>query len=221
MIEPGTRLFFQRPEEFTARKLHPGVVLCVGQTACCAALEAPLELEEGQDLLIYYELNREFVQQPARITIAPHGETTAEGEVAAPALDPEPDPARLWVDFETTGFVMAAESRACYRVTTIDANLTAKVGDEEACVLIDVSASGFSVIAHVVHARGDILPATLRYEDKQFTGDVCVQSIKALVTGDTRYGLTGLETGRGSIGEGQGRITMEIQRVQLRRQTGG
>ena len=92
-----------------------------------------------------------------------------------------------------------------------------RLGDEEACVSIDVSASGLSAIAHAAHARGDILPATLRYEDKQFTGDVCVQSIKALVTGDTRYGLTGLETGRGSIAQGQGRITMEVQRVQLRR----
>ncbi len=223
MLKAGTRVFFQRPEEFTARMLHAATTVSVVDTQCVAMLDAPLDLEVDQSVLIYYEINREFVQQPARImrvsadaeADATHAGARGAGEAAVPD-----DPPLLRVEFATTGFVMSAESRACYRVTTVSANLTAQLGDERSCPLIDVSASGFSVASHAIHRRGEVLPATLRYEDKTFVGKACVQSVKTLVTGETRYGLSGLDAGRGSIGQGQARITMEVQRDQLRRQRG-
>lgn len=215
MIEPGIRVFLQRPEEFTRRVLHPAFVLSVDEASVAAALEAPLDLEVDEDLLVYYEVNRGFVQQPARTTVAFREETADEASATG-----EPVAARFLVDFETTGYFMPAESRACYRVVTVNSDLTATVGDEAQCVLLDVSGAGFSVIAHADLAIGDVVRATLRYEAKEYAGTACVQSIKSLITGDTRYGLAGVESGRGSIRQGQEKMTAALQRSQLRRRSG-
>ena len=69
---------------------------------------------------------------------------------------------------------------------------------------------------------GAILPAKLHFEDKQFTGSACIQSIKELITGRTRYGLrsNGRRRGAGNLDRGQQKISMVVQRAQLKRQAG-
>ena len=61
MLIPGLQILLQRPHEFAERVLHPGEVVEVGDDSYTVALEAPLQLEAGQDIHAYYEHERKFV----------------------------------------------------------------------------------------------------------------------------------------------------------------
>ncbi len=234
MLTPNDQIFLQRPEDFTRRILHPGEIVGVTANSFAVRMAEVFAVEIDQTLQIYFEVDREFMQQPVRVIEPPEVEATAETEdVSGTSPARQGDPVDLVgaigalaadsiVHVETTGPFMSAECRECYRVSTVTANLTAAVGSEEHCQLLDVSATGFSVIATGAYKIGDVLPAVLYFEDKQFSGSACVQSIKELITGLTRYGLrsNGRNRGAGNLDRGQQKISMVVQRRQLKRQAG-
>jgi hypothetical protein len=167
--------------------------------------EEDLVFEEGQQILIYYcQKQREFVQQTARV------DTVTRTDLK-PILG-----------FETTSEPVSAERRQSYRVSTVMSDLTAKLASEDACPLLDVSMTGFSVIAAKGHPLGSVVEATLRYDDEQYTGTVCILSIRELKTGQTRYGVHCMDDKKsgGNIQKGLRHMSMTIQRQQLRRLVG-
>ena len=230
MRHRGTSLFLQRPEEFADRILHAGEVIGERNGVFTVELEEPIALQLGQDVNIYREVERQFMQQPARIVAAPAARSAGEAGDAGDTGDTDdeataqeqdgPDRDRRF-SLQTNGNLISAECRECYRVSTVMANLTATIGDEDHCLLTDISATGFSVIASARHEIETIVPATLRYEDKQFAGDARIKSIKDLVSGQTRYGLRSLEERRRrqKLAQGQQQIAAGVQRQQLRRQS--
>ena len=227
MLTGGMTIFLQRPEDFAERRLSPAVILRFADDALAVLLEWSLAVIVDDEINIYYEAARKFVQQPVRVTDV--GLTDVDIDAAAEAAPSDADswaqgesPADRRVDLVTTGPFISADSREAYRIVTVTSDLTAALGAEMHCTLADVSSTGFSVIADDDHEMGAVLPAALRYEDKQFTGTARIQSIKMLITGQIRYGLVNVEI-RGeasSLAQGQQIIGAEVQRSQLSRRSG-
>ncbi|MHC4129011.1 MAG: hypothetical protein ACYTE6_02085 [Planctomycetota bacterium] len=205
MLVSETKIFFSIPGESRRLILHPAKVREAGASGHTAELEeSNVPLEAGKDLFIYYERKRKFVKQAARIDAVM-----------------QTNPA-LVVGFQLTGEPVSAESREWFRVSTVMANLTADFGPETACSLLDVSSVGFAVEAATAYKIGDVVPATLRYQDKRFTGKARIQSIREAAGGRFRYGVHSLEdkgTG-GDLRKGQQHISAAIEREQLRRLAG-
>jgi len=205
MLGVDLKVFVQIPGESEQRILHPGTIKGTTEEGYTLQLEEKdLSLDAGQDFLLYFEERREFMQQPARINAIMEGEPS------------------LTIGFATTGDPVSAESRECYRVSTALADYVASVADEPSCKLMDVSVTGFSVIAEKNYSIGQSVPVKLFFENREFTGTVTVQSIKQLPTGKIRTGFYSTDPGvaRDSLGRGLQTISMAVQRQHLRRQAG-
>lgn len=202
MMSLGLDIFVQLPGESKERILHPGTIV-EGEGNCYTAELEDLDLspEVGQDVAIFREIKRKFMRQAARIDAL---------------LESEGKPI---IRFELTGELVSAESRECYRASTVMADLTVKLGPEDACPLLDVSATGFAVVASESYKIGEVVPATLRYEDQQYTGTASVESIRELSRGRIRYGMS-LADDRHSgstLKRGVLHIAMSVQREHQRR----
>jgi hypothetical protein len=202
MLTSETKLFLSIPTDSRQRILHPATIKEVSEAGYTADLEdSNLSFVAGQDVFVYYNLNQKFVKQAARIQ-------------AVLQIDPV-----LVVGFKLTGEPTTAESREWFRVSTVMSGLTAAIGPEPDCKLLDVSSAGFAVEATKRYEIGQVVPVTLRYEGGQFTGDARVQSMRDLGKGRFRYGFHALDdrTSGGDLRKGQQVISAAIEREQLRR----
>jgi hypothetical protein len=199
---PGTGCFVQIANESSQRILHSALVEeCTDNTYTAELQEEAAQLKSGQDIFIYYELRNEFTRQPARIHIianTPSGRTFT---------------------FQFTGDAVSAESRQVYRVSTVMAAVTATFGGEENCPVVDVSATGFAVIAARQYKATDIVTATVRFESEMFSGQGRIESIRELEVDRFRYGLhcvDGKSTNE-TLRKGLQQISATVQRQHLRR----
>lgn len=205
MLGIGGAFFLQIPDESKRRILHPAKVVGLdGDTYTAELEEQEPDIAEGRDVFIFYNAQRDFLQQSARILTI---------------LGDEPKPT---IEFETIGEPVSAESRQYFRVSTVTAGLAARFGDEEQCPLLDVSCTGFSVISGREHAVGNIVEATLSYLGEEYKGKVSVQSIRELSKGRIRYGLHCVENGGAvaNMTRGLQQMTISLQSEQLRRLAG-
>ena len=203
MLTMDGGFFVQIPDK-SKRVLHPATMIGMADDVHTAELEEnELPFGDGQEVLIFYDFRREFMQQPARI----RGVTN--------------DP-KLVIEFETTGEPVSAESRQYYRVSAVMTGLTATLGSENACPLLDVSRTGFSVVARQSYDLGSFVNAALRHENHQYRDRACVQSIRELSRGRIRYGLHCLNKNRhaGGTPKGLHQISVSLEREQLRRVAG-
>ena len=123
MLNTETKLFLCIPTESPERVLRPAKIVSIENDMFAVEPEEPeLALEAGQEILIYYEIKQTFMQQPARIDAL---------------LDTEHNPT---VGLVTTGEPVSAESRQCYRVSTVMSDLVAGIESQD-CPLLDVSIS--------------------------------------------------------------------------------
>jgi hypothetical protein len=211
MLKLEQDVFLQLGSE-SRRLLHPTKVIQANDNAITVMLEGNrlsldvdgdgLALKMYQDILIYYNLRREFLKQAARIVDV----FRIEDEVH--------DQDSEWVSLVISGAPVPAESRQSYRVSTIHAELTASFGGSAACQLVDVSSKGFAVISPEKHTVGTVVTATPCFEDLQPTGEVCIQSVRALNDGRYRYGVHCVKQ---SFQAELQKLCMLLQRQQLRR----
>ena len=205
MVGNGSGFHFQLPGKSKQRILHPAKVVGLQDDTYTAEVEeGSLAVECGQDVLIYFEKSREFMQQSARI------ESVEESQE------------RQMITLTTTGQPVSAESRQCYRVSTVMMELTADLGPEPGCWVLDVSSTGFSVIAAESYSIGNVVDVSIEYGDQSHSGKVSIQSIRELSPGRIRYGLHCTEAMAlpGSLAQGLQQMSVQIQRAQLRRMAG-
>lgn len=205
MLGIGGAFFLQIPDGSKQRILHPAKVVGLeGNTYTAELDEQDLTIAEGEDLFIFYEVRRDFLQQSAHILTI---------------LDDEPKPT---IELETTGEPASAESRQYFRVSTITAGLAAELGEEDQCPLLDVSCTGFSVVSSRSYAIGNIVEAVLSYQGEDYVGNVSVQSIRELSKGRIRYGLHCVESkgAAGNMPQCLQVMTISLQSEQLRRLAG-
>ena len=107
-----------------------------------------------------------------------------------------------------------AETRKGVRVSAAGSGLTADIGQESECPLVDISTIGFGVIAAAVFKVGAVAKATLSYKGDTFSGQVCVRSAFERDDGTYRYGCEAL-AGEHNLRHGLQLISSSLQRDQL------
>jgi len=205
MLPSGSRIFIQFPEEAEQRLLHAGTVVdCRGENWSAAFDEQHLPLEEGGEVLLFFEVEQRFVKQAARIDAL---------------MRREPTPL---VGLEMRGETVAAEQRESYRVSTFISHRAVEVGGEADCRLVDLSVTGLAFLSGEEYEVGQILPVVLREGDEEYAGQGRIQSIRNLPRGLHRYGLLCVDdVGDGDeLRKGLKKLTMDVQREQLRRRAG-
>lgn len=202
MVGIGSGFFVQLPGNSKRRILHPAKLVGVKADVYTAEVEeSELFIESGQEILVYYERSREFMQQAARID----------------TVD-EADP-NLIITLTTSGEPVSAESRQHYRVSAIMLGLSAQFGPESCCAVLDVSATGFSVIAAEQYSIGTLVNTSIEHEGQTCIGNVSVQSIRPLDKGWIRYGLHCADAKKSgdNLAKGLQQLSIKVQREQLRR----
>jgi hypothetical protein len=203
MLQRGDKVFFRLPDESRDRILHPAVVVASETPQCTAELAEPdARVQPDQALEVYYEIDCQLHRQAARVL------TVFEGERGP------------LVSFVTVGEPESAQDRKDFRVSTAVAGLSARVGTEDDCPLLDASASGFAVVASRQYCVGQLLPVHLEYGGEVFAGRASIQSVRPLADGRVRYGLRSVDDRLGGqLGKGLREISTMIQRDQLRRRS--
>ena len=205
MIGMSTELFFQFPSETSKRVLHPVEVVEVSDDVFTARFEEPgLMPEPEQNVLVYYEIRREFMQQSAQVVAVLETQPTAT------------------FAFKTTGDPVSAEGRECYRARAMFLDVTCRFGDERDCPLQDVSATGLAVVAEPGLKIGDTVGVSFAFDGVRAEGTACVQSVRELASGRARYGLhsIGREKADREFRDALNRISLAVQRLQLKRLSG-
>ena len=205
MLSIDTKFFLNFPEESSQRILHPATVVEVDQDIYLSELEEKdLSLDEAQNIVVYYDIRGQFMQQPGAVL------------EYSPAEDAD-EPDR--VSLTTSGKPVSAESRQCFRVATVLADLTVDIDRDDHCSMTDVSMTGLSFISDNQYEAGRIVTVRLAHDQDSFEGSACVQSIKLLASGKTRYGLYCVED-RANVGDlqkGLNQISVAVQREHLKR----
>ncbi len=199
---PGTVFYLQIPDESEERILYPATVQEWNENSYTAGLQeyAPAP-EAGQEVLIYYEIEGKFVKQGARIKMVSKTDSTTGFR------------------FELTGDPVPAEHRQCYRVSTVMAEVSATFGAEENCPVLDVSATGFAVVASRRYWTATVVDATVRYAGIAYSGKGRIENVRKLKPGRIRLGvycISDKETG-GTLQAGLQRISASVQQQHLRR----
>jgi hypothetical protein len=201
MLKTESHIFFQISDDTEKRVLHRAKIIMVEGNFYTAELEGEgPALEDEMDFFIYFEMDRKFMRQAARI-----------GSVIGTEK-------RTVVEFETIGDPRLAENRQALRISTVGANLSATFGSEKNCEVVDVSPTGFAVYATKSHKIGGQVEAILNFQGETYKGAV---NIKSAIErkGRIRYGVQCIDDPKSgnSLKNGLGRITMAIQRQQLAR----
>lgn len=208
MIKAGTDILFQEPSSKTRRLRRSVVVDAAADTVAVKFAAEPFDFEVDQEVLMYFNVKREFMQQLGRVVEVniPEPSEGGEAEETTFVLAPIGDP-------------ISAESRKFYRVSTISADLKAKVGDETDVKVQDLSSTGFAIIASKEYSLGETLNVEIAHEAEQCHGVASVQSVREFGPGRIRYGLRALEEDphTNDFLQVLQRISLAVQREQLQR----
>lgn len=201
---PGTGCFIQIPDESSNCILHPMKVQEFTENSYTAELQGANDaslLEIEQDIFIYYEFKNEFMRQPARIDVIADIST---GFTFA---------------FQFTADAVSAERRQCYRVSTVMVEVNSAFGDESNCSVLDVSATGFAVLATRQYKVADIIAATIQFDGEAVKAECRIESIKKLDKAGFRYGVHCInsKSSGGRLLKELQYICATVQRQQLRR----
>lgn len=205
MLKKDSDLHIQDPRVTDKRSLHYGTVAETGVDHVTVRFaDVRFEVEPDQDIVIYYSLKRKFMQQSAKIVEVIDGEDDLVFR-----LQPKGDP-------------VSAEGREHYRVSCASADIHARLEDEEDCTLVDISATGFAVIAQREHSLGANAAAAVHFRGETFEGTICIQSVRDLGRGRIRYGMRYLDdaSAAGTLKTGLQKVSIAVERDLLKNQSG-
>ncbi len=204
MLKEGSPVYLGLDDPSGDRVLHAGIITAIAQDRWTIEFSnSELPIKSGDGWLIYYHEIQEFVQ---RVQIE---EQSKKGS-------------RLRVVMKVIGDVASPDTRQEYRVSAIDAGLTATLGTEEDCAVQDISMSGLGLVSGRKHLIGQTLDVTLHIEGEDFSGQMVVQSIRQVDGERTRYGLRGVFDAKDEdpLRIGLTQMALEIHRQHLRRISG-
>ena len=205
MMKTGSDILFQEPTCETRRLRRSVVVEASADEFSIQFVAEPFAFETDQEVLMYFNGKREFMQQIGRIK-----------EIVE--ADASSDEATTYV-IEPVGDAISAESRQNYRVSTLSAGLEATVGTEQSLMVQDLSSTGFAVLASEEYQLGQTIAVEIAHGDEQCHGTASVQSIREFGPGRIRYGMRALEEDphTGEFLQVLQRISLAVQREQLQR----
>ncbi|MGA3068372.1 MAG: PilZ domain-containing protein [Tepidisphaeraceae bacterium] len=197
MLARGQAMFLLIPSLSKTKYLHPGKVIESDGSSFTAEFEEAIILELGSDVIVFCEVNRKFCQQGAIVR-----EIRSSPEVG--------------IIFERCGEVVSAEGRESYRVSTAATEITAGVGRESACPVLDVSNEGFAAVTAKKLNLGSIVPIKLHGEGHTLDTTARVQTLRERPDGKFRYGFL---VPRDDVAARKflQRLTAAMQQMQLKR----
>jgi hypothetical protein len=197
MLAIGEQILLQLPNPSGEPSLRLGAVLQTEDATCSAEFEGEATWPEcGVELFAYFLAAGTFYEQPARVErVSTQGTTTT-------------------ISVRLIGKRVAAENRMTPRVSTVTTDLIATVDAEECCPIIDISETGFALMASEIHAIGAVVSVTISYNGRAFSGRASVQSSRELWEGRFRYGLHGIdgEAGSDALTVGLRQIALSVSR---------
>ncbi len=204
MLRPEIPIQLQDPRITDRREFLTGrVVETSGGILVGDFITSKLEIAPADDLVVYYEARRKFVQQATRAV------TVVETEKG------------LRLELQTVGDPVAAEGREVYRVPCSGEGIQAKLIGESDCPLLDVSSLGFAVNAEATLAIGDNAPVSIGWDGTNYEGNASIQSVRGISRGRTRYGLRFLENAEGGdLATGLKKISLVVERQHLKNLSG-
>ncbi len=203
MIKTGCDVLLQNPD-IEERVLHSSSVIELEPESFVIELDdETIPLEAGKEVVIFFQDSGEFMQQIVRVGRIVHRSP------------------RLVASLIPLGDATSAESREHFRVSTISTEIRADLGSETHCPVQDISASGFSVVAHKRHDVGSTLEASIEFRGDFFCGTVSIQSILELRPGRLRYGLKVQESDlhASELIDGLGQINLHLEASDPKRST--
>lgn len=195
MLKPGERLFAQLPGGGSG-PLHPATVEEASDAGYSAVFEEPLDLRPGQELLLYFDDVRMFVQQPARVCSL---RALSRGTL---------------VQLGLTGQRVSAERRAVARVSAAGSNLLASIDGGEVCEVLEISSLGLTLAGAAEVQDGDEAGAILHHGSDDMSGSVAVKSVRDIGAGKRRFGVVARD---GLLKFALASVNLTVQREQLRR----
>lgn len=208
MIKTGSDILFQEPTCEIRRLRRSVVVDASSEEFSIQFVAEPFAFEADQEVLMYFNGKSEFMQQVARVREIVEPEA-GSGEPITFTLEPVGDP-------------ISAENRQNYRVSTISADLEARVGEEENLDVQDLSSTGFAVLASADYDLGQTVEVSIAHGEEQCHGIASVQSVRNFGLGRIRYGMRAIEEDphTGEFLQVLQRISLAVQREQLQRSGG-
>ncbi|VAX41535.1 hypothetical protein MNBD_PLANCTO03-1205 [hydrothermal vent metagenome] len=204
MIQNGQDIYIHFAGGTNLRVLHAAKTISRVDDIITVNYTEPDEVptEPAESMTVFFHGPAEFMQQP--------------GE----HIEFENDEGEMQTGIKLIGEPVSAESRKCFRVSTVLAEYKAKLGNLGSCKLVDVSAAGVGFLTDTRLALGDSIDIEMTLAGKTCKGKGFIQSVKEIPAG-YRYGLlcTG-DKGAGDLPKGLQRLTMDAQRTQLRRLSG-
>jgi hypothetical protein len=201
MLKAGSDVFVQDPRRET-RFLHRARVTAIEGASCRVEIDPDAIRLDGENaLLVYFHDEADFLQQVMEVD---------RQEGAA-------------LELHFVGDPISADQRQQERISTVSANLAARIGEELDCPVHDVSATGFAAVAPAGHRLGEIVEVSLEWEGRCYVGRATVQSLREVGRRRVRYGLRllGNESGPGKPLHAElPAISLAIQRSQQRRFSG-
>ena len=203
-MKPNDKVFFRLPTEDAGKRrvLRPATVLGVDAAGCELQLEDVVELVSATEAFVHFEAKQKFWQQSVHVG----------------AVEPE-RPGVLRLQFQ--GMPVSAESRQAFRVSCLGANIKAKVGDEAACEIVDLSVTGFAFYAESQYPLGYSLRVLLVHDGKEYRGSATVQSARSLDAKRSRYGAHCTDGANDNLAKSLASLGRAVQSEQLRRLASG
>jgi hypothetical protein len=201
MLNKDQKVFFRVPREETPprRVLHPAVVLGVEGEVCLIQLDEPRSgVEVSTSVILHFEERRNFLQQSGFVT----------------RKDSE-DP--LVVGVQLQGAPVSAESRQCFRVSCLGADIRAKIAEEPGCEVVDLSATGFAFYGRRDYEVGKQVLVSLMYGGREYHGRGTIQSARRMTPKLARYGVHCTDIGKDDLAKSLAAINLAVQGEQQRR----
>jgi len=204
MLSKDKRLLLRVPAQEVPPKrvLHPGVVLGLADDVCSIHLDEPRPgVELSSPVIIHFEERKTFLQQSGLVV----------------QRDSE-EPLVLGVRLQ--GAPVSAESRQCFRVSCLGANIKAKVDDEVGCEVVDLSATGFGFYGRREYGVGRQISVVLVHCDREYHGHGTIQSERRMTPKIIRYGVHCTDKGKDDLARSLASINLAVQGEQQRRMSG-
>jgi hypothetical protein len=205
VIREGSPVYLGLDDASGVRVLHAGIIAAIAQDRWTIEFkDSKLPIKTGDGWLIYYHESQDFAQRRVQIE-----EKSKEGPP-------------LRVVMKVIGDAVSVDVRQEYRVSAINAELTATLGTEEDCAVQDISMSGLGLVSGRKYSIGQTLDVTLHFEDEDFSGRVVVQCSRPFDGNRTRYGLRGVFDAKGGdpLQTGLMRMVTGVHRQHLRHISG-
>ncbi len=207
MLQNDQDIFFRRPSNDNRRVLIPAKTTSVeGKSAQVHCEDTTMSFDAGTEATVFYQPQREFMQQAAIV----HGLQSTE---------PQEEGAEPSLLIELLGEPVSAESRACFRASTAATDAYKVTFEGKANTpMLDVSITGLAVAFTPGLQVGDQVDVEFSVGGKTFKGRSVIQSVAELSSKVTRYGVHCIESKDvDGLTKGLQKLSMAVQREQAQR----